>query len=102
MKLEVDLGLRTRHVAWFRLAHVNTPELKDQGGAAARDRLSQLMDEAAAHEPVEEFPLIIKTTRDRTEKFGRWLCTIGLPDARDVGQVLVQEGHARKYEGGRR
>lgn len=93
LKLDVDLGLRTHHIAWFRLSHINAPELKDAGGAATRDRVKQLVGSQI---------LIIRTTKDKTEKYGRWLCEIILPDNRDLGTVLVEEGLARPYEGGRR
>lgn len=91
--LEIQLGLHVAITQFIRLAHINTPEMKDARGAAARDRMRELL-------AVE--PLTITTTRDRTEKFGRYLGTITNGDGQDVGATLLAEGHATAYEGGRR
>lgn len=93
VKLDVDCGLSTHRQIVVRLAHVNTPELKDAGGAAARDRATELL-------AVE--PLTVTTVRDRTERYGRYLATIVNADGLDVGATLLAEGHATAYEGGRR
>jgi len=91
--LEIQLGLRVATTQMIRLAHVNTPELKDAGGAAARDRFRELL-------AVE--PLTVTTTRDRTEKFGRYLAVVVNADGVDVGAQLLAEGMAVPYESGRR
>lgn len=93
VKLDIDCGLSTHRIITIRLAHVNTPELKDEGGAAARDRARELL-------AIE--PLTVTTIRDRTEKYGRYLARIYNNEGVDIGQKLVDEGHATLYEGGRR
>jgi endonuclease YncB( thermonuclease family) len=80
-----------------RLAHVNAPELRHAKGSFARDRLAAMLAEG---------PLLIRTIRDRTEKYGRWLATIEVQppggEPFDVGAQLMAEGLATPYEGGRR
>lgn len=93
-RIDVDCGLHTHRIIIVRLAHINAPELRDEGGAAARDRLSELL--------LGRDPLQVTTIRDRTEKYGRMLAVITNADGIDVGEQLVTEGLARPYEGGRR
>lgn len=93
VKLEIDCGLSTFRIIWIRLAHINTPELSDAGGAVARDRLAELLSAG---------PLQVTTTKDKTEKYGRYLAEIVNSDGVDVAQQLIQEGLGRPYEGGRR
>lgn len=91
--LEIDVGLSTYRRVTVRLARVNTPELRDAGGAAARDRVAELL----ADDPLE-----VTTIRDRTEKYGRYLAEIVTASGENVADVLLAEGHARPYAGGRR
>lgn len=93
IKLLIDCGLSTHRIVTVRLAHVNTPELRDAGGAAARDRTRELL--------LRE-PLTVTTIRDRTEKYGRYLARIVNADGLDIGNTLLGEGLATAYEGGRR
>ena len=91
--LEIDVGLSALRRVTVRLARVNTPELKDAGGAAARNRVMELL----AGQVLE-----VTTIKDRTEKYGRYLAEIILGDGRNLSDVLVEEGHAWPYAGGRR
>ncbi|MGI8425443.1 MAG: thermonuclease family protein [Actinomycetota bacterium] len=101
--LEIDLGLKVMTRAHVRLAHINAPELHQEKGAAARDRLTELLRTyPIGEEPLNRYPLTIKTTKDKTEKYGRWLATIKIAEGLDVGETLVKEGLATPYEGGRR
>lgn len=91
--LDVSLGFSVHIRPHIRLAHVNAPELHEAKGIAARDRLAVLLTDG---------PLVIRTTRDRTEKYGRTLAEITNASGVDVGAQLVTEGLATPYEGGRR
>lgn len=37
-----------------------------------------------------------------TEKFGRYLAKLALPNGRDFATVMIQDGHGVKYDGGKR
>lgn len=65
---------------------MNAPELNTERGVAARDYLTGLLPVGAA--------VILRTVKDRTEKFGRYLAVLYLPDGRNVNQLMVDSGHA--------
>lgn len=93
VQLLVDQGLSTYRTIWVRMADINTPELKEAGGAAAKERFAELL---------QAEPLTVTTIRDRTEKYGRYLARIANAEGIDVGAQLLAEGHATPYQGGRR
>lgn len=88
----VDLGFRISFEIKIRLLGIDTPELRGDErpqGLAARDRLREL---------VLGKEVILKTERDRQEKFGRWLGELFFPDDdQSVNQKLLQEGFGKKY-----
>jgi micrococcal nuclease len=81
-----DLGFHTTIKLKLRLFGINTPELKGASrveGLVARDRVNGL---------VMGKDIIIKTYRDRQEKFGRWLAEIYLPGSeKSINTLLVEE-----------
>lgn len=91
--LDIDLGLHVRVSAHVRLAHINAPELHEANGMRAQERLAELLGDG---------PLVVRTIRDRTEKYGRWLAEIVNNSGVDVGAQLLAEDLAVTYEGGRR
>lgn len=86
----VDLGFRNQTTVKFRLLGINTPELEKvtrEAGLKSRDRLREL---------ILGKEVIIKTQKDKQEKFGRWLGEIFLPEnlTISVNQMLINEGLA--------
>lgn len=89
--VDIDLGLNT----WLRdqklrLLGINAPELKGESrteGMKARDFLS---------EHVLNKEITIRTQKDRTEKFGRWLATL-LVGELNINQLMLEHGHAVEY-----
>jgi micrococcal nuclease len=89
---------------WFRgekirIADIDTPELSPprcqrerERGLAAKQRLLVILNSG---------PLSFKTTARDEDRFGRKL-RIVYRDGRSVGDILVAEGLARKWEGSRR
>ncbi len=89
---------------WFRgekirIADIDTPELSPprcqrerELGLAAKQRLLDILNSG---------PLSFKTTARDEDRFGRKL-RIVYRDRRSVGDILVAEGLARKWEGSRR
>jgi micrococcal nuclease len=84
-----DLGFHTTIKLKIRLFGINTPEIKGvtrEAGLVARDRVNGL---------IMGKDIIIKTHRDKQEKFGRWLGEIYLPDqTKSINSLLVEEGLA--------
>jgi|TARA_R110000824_G_scaffold73763_4_gene187809 micrococcal nuclease len=96
---DLDLGfgvwLRDQRV---RLHNINTPESRTRNteekklGLLAKARLSALV----------RTKFLMKTEKDERGKFGRILGTPLTQDGVSVCQKLVEEGHARWYDGGKR
>jgi endonuclease YncB( thermonuclease family) len=97
VRLDIDLGfgIWTRRQP-FRLASIDAPELGTEQGRAARDWLRALL-------PVGT-EIVAITEKDRTEKYGRYLAHLYLPDQPiwSVNEQLIEAGHARAYDGGTR
>lgn len=89
---------------WFRgakirIADIDTPELSPprcererQRGMAAKQRLLEILNSG---------PLSFKSTAQDEDRFGRKLRVVYRGD-RSIGDMLVAEGLARKWEGSRR
>ena len=86
--LEVDLGFGLKFTENFRLLGINAPELRTPTGPAARDYLRALVEGQA---------LVVKTSKDKKEKYGRYLATILLPDGTNVNEKMIETGHAVRY-----
>jgi micrococcal nuclease len=85
-----DLGFHTTIKLKLRLFGINTPEVRGpsrEAGLVSRDRVNGL---------VMGKEIIIKTHRDRQEKFGRWLAEIYLPEDlnKSINTLLIEEGLA--------
>ncbi len=102
--LNVSLGFEMYHKCRFRLLGINTPESmgKDacEAGKVAKQFMIDLLP-AGTH-------VIVKTKKDKKEKYGRMLCELflceedGSPKDISVNQTLIKEGHAKAYDGGAR
>ncbi len=90
----IDLGFYVWIERTLRLRGVNTPECRTRNlaekrkGMAAKGRVAELMEENDF-----EFKVI---TYD-VGKFGRPISDIILPQG-DLGEILIAEGHAVRYE----
>ena len=82
----IDLGLHTRVKRKIRLSRINAPELRDNDGKDSKTFLTEL---------VAKYPnLIIKTTLDRNDKYGRLLGEFFTEDGNSINQMLVDGGYA--------
>lgn len=87
---EVDLGFDVRFTMKLRLTGINAPELSTPEGQAAREWLIGRLGDVNQ-------VVTIRTEKDRTEKYGRYLATIMLAWA-NINAELVSEGHAVVYK----
>jgi len=98
--LRIDLGFKVFTEQRFRLAGINAPELhsKDpaerERGKAATEHLKTLI--------MGEGQLVVTTTLDKQEKYGRFLARITNGSGEDVNGEMVKAGHAKLYDGGKR
>lgn len=98
---EIDLGFDLRLNKRIRLHGINTPETRTRDkeekkrGLAAKEFLQQIIDE-------QDGVLFLKSMDQG--KFGRCLGVLFERDFDDqsINDMLVQEGHAVEYFGGKR
>ena len=83
----------------YRLVGFDTPETyrpqcdaEKALGLKAKDRLTDLIDTAG------QIKLVIKPELDKHDRF----LAVGRVDGQDVGAILISEGLARPYDGGKR
>ena len=87
----VDMGLTIYHTISLRLYGVNAPEMSTAGKAAKQ----WVIDWFKTHAPFGVFTL--RTQRDKTEKFGRYLATIIALDGAVLNDDLVASNNAAPY-----
>ena len=93
---EIDLGFHVSLRATLRLAGIDTPEVRGptrEAGHAATEYLELLLKKLAG----PERQLTVRTQKDRTGKYGRYLAVLIAGD-RNLNEALVQAGHARIWE----
>jgi micrococcal nuclease len=86
--LNCDLGFRLFSEFEFRLAGINTPEMRGATRDAAMTAKARLTDLIVGK------PLIVQTAK--SDKYGRWLATIRVGED-NINQRLIDEGHAVPY-----
>ena len=95
--VDIDLGFGVwMHKERVRLYGIDTPEIRGDerpAGIVSRDRLREL---------ILDKEVIIKTIKDRTGKYGRYLAEIYQWDGTQqnrisVNEMLITEGLAEKY-----
>lgn len=91
----VDLGCDLSITMKCRLDGINCPEKNVKAGQDAKTFLTTLL----ATTP----NVIVKTVKDKKEKFGRYLAILYLPNnPTSVNQQIVDAGHAVEYHGEKR
>jgi endonuclease YncB( thermonuclease family) len=98
--LHCDLGQYIARTAWYRLHGIQAPELSDEGGQEARLHLEGLL---ATHRDALTILTVKKAWYkfgdERTEKYGRFMVEVRLPDGTDVNGQMVADGHAVSWDG---
>lgn len=90
LRIDIDLGLKTWRINEpVRLARIDAWEVRGderEKGLAARDYVRSVL------EPGDE--IMVRTYKDESGKFGRYLVDLFLDDERCLNDVLVDFGHA--------
>jgi micrococcal nuclease len=89
-KALVDLGFRITFEIKIRLSKINAPEVRGE------EREEGLKSKKRLEELILNKNVIIKTDKDKTEKYGRWLAEIFVNDE-NINQLLISEGYAKLY-----
>ena len=97
----LDLGFDILYNNRIRLLGIDTPESRTRDleekkrGLAAKDRVKELCPVGST--------VMLKTTKDGRGKFGRILGEIFVEGVvQSVNNLLVEEGHAVEYDGGKK
>ena len=97
----LDLGFNILYNSRIRLLGIDTPESRTRDleekarGLAAKDRVKELCPVGSS--------VILKTTKDGRGKFGRILGEIFVSGiVQSINQLLIEEGHAVEYDGGKK
>lgn len=91
----IDLGFGVNYNTRLRLYGINTPETRTKNesikerGIAAKNKLKEL---------IENKTVTVKTIKDSTEKYGRYLAVINFENI-CINEKLLTEGYAVKYLG---
>jgi micrococcal nuclease len=76
----------------IRMIGIDSPELKGDTkelGLLSRDKLREL---------ILDKEITVKTIKDSTEKYGRYLGIVILDDGTNVNDFMVNEGYAKKIK----
>lgn len=88
----IDLGFRISFEIRVRLSGIDTPEIRGV------ERPQGLISKKRLEELVLDKEVILKTQKDKQEKFGRWLGELYIPNQQiSVNELLIQEGLAKPY-----
>ena len=93
----LDMGMGVQKKAKCRMYGIDTPELrgktaKEKAAAkVARDRLRELINEKT----------VLVQSLTKPDKYGRLLVKVWI-DGTYVNDLLIKEGHARAYDGGKK
>ena len=90
VRLNIDVGFRMFFKNLFRMNGIDAPEYS--AGATATARLRELLPIGAQ----------VHVLSYRPDKYGRWLVDVFLEDGRCANDILVEEGLAVSYLGGKR
>lgn len=92
---DVDLGFDVHMNMRVRLAGIDAPEMRTKDGMVSRSWLILKL-------PVGS-KFLIRTDKDRKEKYGRYLATVfPLDGSMSINDKMIEAGHAKKYTGGAR
>lgn len=84
----VDLGFYVYHKIRVRLRGVDTPEVFGKNASPEGTWASDFVKEL-----IEGKVVTITTTKSTPTSYNRWEATVLLEDGRDLGEVIVEEGH---------
>lgn len=94
MHVCVDLGMEVKVSTTIRIYGIDAPELKTPEGKKTKAVVEQWVAEHNGQ-------IVVNTFKDRREKYGRYLGVISAEGV-SLGELLVNLGLAKRYDGGAR
>lgn len=97
--LDFDLGFNASIRERVRLARINAWEIRGEQREAGLEA-ADFVRKAVHAEYSTTYPLLVATKKGRggTDKYGRWIAEIWLPDGTNLSDSLVAAGHAEYRE----
>ena len=101
---ELDLGFNIKYKERIRLMGIDTPESRTRNkvekklGLKSKARLKELISEHKGN-------IILTTAKEGKGKFGRILGSLVISDngvEANLNDIMIAEGHAREYFGGKK
>ena len=98
IKVDIDQGFHDwKHEQKLRLYGVQTPEVKGEDkelGIAVRDEVRGLLriEPGGRWGRGPGFEITLKTHKDRSGKFGRWLATVTVGEL-NLNEFLIEQGY---------
>ena len=101
---DIDLGFDIIYRDRIRLMGIDTPESRTSN---KQEKILGKKSKARLQELVKQYKgsIVLETSKEGKGKFGRilgWLNTDSELDAPSFNQILIDEGHAVPYEGGKK
>lgn len=85
---DIDLGFGVWQHVTCRLLGINAPEMSTAAGVTAKSALASL---------VQGRKLEVRSSKDRRDKYGRYLLTIMMDETTSVNDWLVSQKYAVPY-----
>lgn len=96
LRLQIDCGFCIHCDITVRLAGLNCPERNTVKGKAAAQFTADWLAKRLGK-------ITVRTVKDKTEKYGRYLAHVWDIEANEcLNAVLLDAGHAKPYDGGKR
>ncbi len=94
IRVEIDLGFGLKWLGdgkgvQIRFFGINAPEVKGEDKSIGLESKKWLKDK------IQGKNIILKTIKDSTEKYGRYLGIIILDDGTNINELMVNEGYAQ-------
>lgn len=100
LECKIDLGFDTHRVENIRIMDYDAPETKLYKGVTEEEKVLGLQAKAYAAEFFSNYPIVtIKTYKDRTGKYGRYLADVTVCDQYgscvDYATMMKNEGYVK-------
>lgn len=100
--VDIDLGFKIQATKTLRLLGINTPEIYGKNASPEGTKVKEYVEALLFNQK-----LIVKTLKDRTGKYGRYLAEVEVLSGEDNGRPfwinlnkhLLENGMAEPYEG---
>lgn len=87
--LEVDMGFYIHSSLRFRLLGIDAPEIRGPNKVAGQKSKQYLLDQLSN--------VLLRIETEKADSFGRWLCSIYLPDGKCINDEMIRKGLAKVY-----